>query len=477
MLKTTRAVQAILDLEDAAPDVLFEHAPGSPVPLWPQVRMAFVQALADHELGDVSISATADAWAVRRRLAKSYLPSRWDAARYRRRRDLCYLVGGGTTYPTPAGERNWLVGDHAELFRDNSVILQWRPLPSREGTPAFRATRSLDPVDARADFRAHRRPLPDSTASDIDYLVSRYAGLIAAELPEYQLEKIQRFARRTEQLRPLMADEFARILDHIQPEMILMEDASYGNRGALIAQFKRQGLLVVEPQHGWIGPSHGAYNFGAVMRQPEMLRTLPDELLTFGDFWSDGIRHPGNVTAIGKPHLERTVKSTPAYSERPDEVLVVSSIAEPRETEDFVLAVRGAFPESWVVRFRPHPSERASVKERYAKLFSTDRVSLDENQDVYESLATARVVIGSASTVLYEAAAFGCNVFARSSPFAEYYVGSVFGELIATPHSLNRIVEQAMASTSEALLGVPLTSLWKPDALEGFARWMTQRNS
>ena len=56
MLKTSRAVQNILDLEDAAPDALFEHLPDSPVPLWPLVRMSFAGALAATEHGHVTVS-------------------------------------------------------------------------------------------------------------------------------------------------------------------------------------------------------------------------------------------------------------------------------------------------------------------------------------------------------------------------------------------------------------------------------------
>jgi hypothetical protein len=249
-----------------------------------------------------------------------------------------------------------------------------------------------------------------------------------------------------------------------------MEDASYGGRAALVALMKARGILVAEPQHGWIGPTHGAYNFGAAMRVPELFATLPDELLTFGDYWSEGIRHPARSVAIGKPHLEAMSEFAVDWEERPRSVLLVSSVTDPEETNDFGLALRSALPTTWTVIFRPHPSERVDVESRYGRMLSHSGIKLDENSDVYESLSTIRGVVGVASTVLFEALAMGCHVFVRDSPYAEYYVGDVFGPTIHGAPDIARVARVLLEDNAGPAAGIA-DAMWKPRATENFNLW------
>src|SRR5690606_30011352 len=139
-------------------------------------------------------------------------------------------------------------------------------------------------------------------------------------------------------------------------------------------------------------------------------------VLTFGSFWSDGIRHPAEIVVVGKPHLEEQAILTPAPEERPRTVLVVSSVADVESTTEFVLALVAGLPEGWGVKFRPHPSERADYRERYQQLAKAN-VAFDLEPDVYVSMAGARAVVGVASTVLFEAVAMGCDVYVRRSPY------------------------------------------------------------
>ncbi len=472
MLETSVSVQRLLHIEDSDPEVLHESVRDGDLPLWPRVRMFFAQSLAAAELGENAVATTANPWSVRRRLVRALLPSRWDARGLRTRRDLLAVVGGGTVRTIDSHEDNWLVGDYLRAAPERAALLQWRALPGAGGAPSFRPSRSLDPLDARVDFRARRHALSSSQVARIDGLLDSYAELFRGVLDPGQLDAVKHSAQRFELLRPLVADEFARILDRVQPRTVLMEDASYGHRGALIAQMKERGIHVAEPQHGWIGPSHAAYNFGAAMFVDDMRAQLPDELLTFGDFWSQGIRVPYRTTAVGKPHLEHAATAAPAPDERARVVLVVSSIADPEGTERFVLELDAALPDEWTVAFRPHPSERAVLDRRYPRIASSRSVTIDAESDVYVSLAAARAVVGTASTVLYEAVPFGTTVFVRESAHTAYYAGTLFGDVIDDADG-PEVIARTLTTTSTPTVSKEITALWAPEAATRVRRWVS----
>lgn len=470
MLPRSESVEQLLAVEDGSAGVLFAPPDDSGLPLWPRVRMAFANALTASELGDVGVTATADPWAIRRRLARAMLPSSLDVASLRGARPFLFLMGGSTVHQADGRQHNWLADPLLAGVDGRAHLLQWRPFAAR---PAFRGARSLDPMMARVDWLAHRRKLPPARLSRIDELVSAYAELFDGAISPERLDGIRAVTRRAETLRPLIHTEIERMLDRTRPSTVIMEDASYGERGSLIAVMKERGIRVVEPQHGWIGPSHAAYNFGAAMSDPRMSVQLPDELLTFGTFWSEGLRHPASFTTIGKPHLEEAASSAVPFEDRPNAFLVASSVAAPGESAAFVLALRDALP-GWTVLFRPHPSERGTFASRYPALVDAERVEIDMQGDVYETLAGVRAVAGTASTVLFEAARFGVHVFVRRSPYTDYYVGDVFGRPLDDADAPAAIASRVGAPPAESLNIAP-ESLWSRNPADAFRLWADAR--
>jgi len=472
MLKTARGTQALLDLEDRSPDVLFDHVTGSPVPAWPQIRSRVAVALdeLDYEITPVVAPASARSSSLSR-FGRSFLPSRWDAAFARGRSPVCFLMGGTTTYAVGGKERNWLVGDFAERNAGRSSVVQWAPLPSPLGPPSFSPTWSLDPGSARsAAFARLSRRDPDG---EVRAIVSEVVRQLDAPLREDQVAAIVAGVAYHERVRPYVERGFARVLDRLSPSVVLVEDASYGAAASMISMMKDRGIVVAEPQHGWIGPTHAAYNFGAAMHREPLRRTLPDELLTFGQYWSRGLRHPAPATVVGKPYLEAMASRAPRPVERNPELLVVSSAAEPEEMSDFVLHLRAEFEARWSIAFRPHPAELASLRMRYPRLLGVPGVRIDDGSDLYESLSAASAVIGVASTVLFEALEFGCRVFVRESPFVDYYVGDLFGAPIEGPEGIARVARSLTAGESDAAgTAVARSEIWASGGVERFQAWL-----
>lgn len=469
MLATNEGTLALLSIEDDSPGVLGEHLPGAPTPLWPQVRMFFSVAFAATEFQSESVSPNESAWAYRKRILRSLLPSGSDASAVPGRSDVVFVVGGTTTYLEDGVERNWLVGDFADLEPERSTVLQWRPAAAR---PALRRTFSLDPLAARSELHAFLHPLPEEHQAAVRRLIAEYARLLPLPLTPEQVEQVTNSTLAQERVRAFTDRAFTRILDRVQPRVVLMEDASYTYRASLTHELKRRGIHVAEPQHGWIGPSHAAYNFGKAMREDEMRTTLPDTLLTFGSFWSDGIRHPANLVAVGKPHLAGYVGKAPKVEERPRTVLVASSVSAVDEACDFVLALRAALPASWSVKFRPHPSERATHDVRYRRLLGVPGVEFDLELDAYRSLSEVRAVAGVASTVLYEAAALGCAIYVRDSPYRDYYVGEIFGPTYTGVEGARAVAQSVINGDAARVPLVPRNEMWAQNPVNSYSRWL-----
>ncbi|BDZ53752.1 hypothetical protein GCM10025870_08250 [Agromyces marinus] len=383
-----------------------------------------------------------------------------------------FVVHGGTSYATPAGTSNWLADGFAEALESEAMILQDLPFDAftaRAARPAFPSTFTFADALSRVETRTRLEPLGGSDRAR----VAAWAEEVYRHFAHFGLEpdrvrtSIDQLVYRSARIRHLDA-EFARVLDRVQPSTIYMQTAAYGDRASMISIAHRRGIGVAELQHGWIGPCHAAYNFGAAMRSPELNAGLPDTLLTFGEFWSEAVRFPGATVAIGKPHLDARSSEAEPVSARENLVLVASSVYEREQLTEIVRRLRDALPEGWNVLFRPHPSELATVADLYSELLAEDRVILDRDRDVYASLGRVRAVVGFASTVLYEALAFGCQVAAIDSPLADLYIEDrLFGERIGDGGSVVRAAERfAGADRAVPAGGTPLEDIWKPGAAE-----------
>lgn len=468
--RTSDAMRAILDLEDDAPDELLEVLPGSTVPFWAQVRIQISWALSSQQNGSVEVERTST-WSRGqevKRVARGYLPGRWDAVRRAAHHDVCFYVAGGSLVRDGTRARNWLVDDFAAAAGDGLVV-QLRPLPSPMGQPLFQPTLSMESSIARSRWRARSKPVAPEFGHAVDRLLAAFGNRLG-QSPDV-FAAIGKRAIVNERQRPFQLEELKRMLDRVKPKIVVYDNGSYTYNGESIGVMKDAGAYVAEPQHGWIGPSHAAYNYGRVFEDPSLRRALPDELLTFGTYWSESIRHPGRTTAIGKPHLERQAVTAPTT--RPRQLLVVSSRTDPARTDAYVIGLREAIGPEWKVVFRPHPGELAETEERYRQIAEHAGITIDRAPDVYESLKESAVVVGEASTVLFEARAFGCRVIARDSSFAENVIGDVFGDRVGDVEATVRRLSGLRGD--ETVVSSADPSIWAPGSVESFSKWVIER--
>ncbi|MGV8884417.1 MAG: hypothetical protein ACOH1T_02350 [Microbacteriaceae bacterium] len=480
-MDTSRGTEALVALEDAAPDVLFETVPGTDIQLWPLLRWPVARSMAAAELGTGSVRRAVTRRDLLERAVRRRMPNPFASARLRTTAPALFIVDGGTYSALPEGRKNWLVDDHARAL-DGSIVLQDRArdlfTPRRE-RPSFARTFSFE--DAAADVRALSKSQPPSTAVATfarDALNEVYRHLDfdvdGAGMAEAHRHLMVRLARA-----PHTLHYFSRILDTLRPSHAFVQTGAYGDRSHLIKAMKTAGVHVSEHQHGWIGPSHGAYNHGAAMREPTLAACVPDTLLTFGQFWSDSVRFATETVAIGKPHIEQKTLAARSFGAPRREVIVISGMFERDEMTRFTLRVRDALPEGWTVLLRPHPAERETVDALYPGLVGESGVKFDRTPDVYESITAAAGVFGLASTVLYEALPFGCPVFVIDSPLADLTTDrEIFGERVHDDASLGEAVSAIVDSqergdrrTNDSAL---LEYIWKPDAVKNFADFVAR---
>jgi hypothetical protein len=465
-------MRRFLELEDSVPDDLLEVLPGATVPFWALVRMQIFWMLSAQQTGSVEVARTSEWTRAKelRRIVRGFLPGRWDAVRRAHRHDVAFYVSGSTLSQEGTRARNWLVDDFADAAGD-ALVVQVRPLPASIGAPAFRPTLSMESAIARSRWRARGTSLAPATIRSMDRLLDAFARHL--DQPAGAFSAVGQRVRVTELQRPHQLGELSRLLERVKPKVVLFDNGSYSYQGEWVGLMKDAGAWVAEPQHGWIGPSHAAYNYGAVFREGLLRRALPDEVLTFGTYWSESIRHPGVVTAIGKPHLER--EAAAAEATRPRSILVVSSRTDPDATDAFVMELRAALGSTWSLVFRPHPGEFAEAVERYPRLSADPGIAVDLSPDVYESLKRSAVVIGEASTVLYEARAFGCHVIARDSPFGGDVVGEAFGRRVTDVADAVRRIEALGHGPTVDVATDP--AIWAPDSVAAFRTWLGTRRA
>ena len=471
-MQTSRSTEALVALEDAAPDVLFETVPGTEIQLWPLLRWPVARSMAAAELNTGAVRRAVTRKDLLLRKIRQFTPNPFASSRLRTPADSLFIVDGGTFATTGDGRKNWLVEDHAAAV-DGAVILQDLPIDlftPRAERPRYRRTFSFEDAAATVRDRARAQPPSEAAVAHARSMIARVYDLLDFEVtPALRAEAERNLLVRLGRA-PHTLELFDRLLDRVQPRMAFVQTGAYGDRSHLIARLKSGGTRVAEHQHGWIGPSHGAYNFGAAMREAPLVASVPDTLLTFGEFWSDSVRFATETVAVGKPHLEQAAMSTRPPSDRDRVVMVVSSVYDREEVTRFTLLLRDLLPSEWRVTLRPHPRERSTVAQLYPGLAGQQRVSFDLEPDVYESLGAVRGVIGLASTVLYEALALGCEVYVKDSPLADLYIeDGLFGERITDDASLERAAASIVANAGSEAITYPkdlLDSIWKPNAVE-----------
>jgi hypothetical protein len=185
------------------------------------------------------------------------------------------------------------------------------------------------------------------------------------------------------------------------------------------AAARDRGIRVAEFQHGLVTRNHDAYNVTPrLAASPGYRATQPNTFLAYGRWWNDQFNAPVDERVVlGNPARTDALRSWAPAGER-TKLLVLGDGIDTAASLELFASLKSQIPAPVRVVYRPHPLERPS--ELVASLEAGD---VDRERDLYASFASTRLVVGEASTALYEAIGLVPEIYAWDTPKSRFYLG------------------------------------------------------
>lgn len=197
-----------------------------------------------------------------------------------------------------------------------------------------------------------------------------------------------------------------RLYERLSPRLVGM--LNDGRRKAVIQVARQCGIPTFEYQHGATSPIDIISSYPPEVTV-EVLDTMPQTILTHGEYWNGKFAYPARRIAVGFPHLESCLESQRPQSQR-DNVVVCASTGDPALAR-FVADAAGAVPAVEFL-FKLRPNEQESGVPNYRELLGhaqNVRILAGDRPTLYDLMSTVRWLLSINSTALWEAAAFGCS--------------------------------------------------------------------
>ena len=293
---------------------------------------------------------------------------------------------------------------------------EW-PLPREGGRLSF----SLPGLAAIALFSriavssAVRRIAEDL----VDLATSRANRLLGWQLDDARRKSLVTCCTRQIAGYPLKRKWQMRWLEKVKPRLLLVEEGCYGHMAVFNATSREYGVIVAEFQHGLVTGGHDVYNVAPALEQSEAYRrTLPDYFLGYGAWWNRQFNAPMRKVVIGNPHRTAFMDMQVSVKKEQGMILVLGDGFETDSHLDFCRELASLLPSDFKVVFRPHPMERSRV------FASTPGVGqgfqIDQEPDIYPSLAKADVAVAELSTGLFEAVGLARRIFVWNTPKSRF---------------------------------------------------------
>lgn len=260
-------------------------------------------------------------------------------------------------------------------------------------------------------------------------------------------------------------ESYSTILKRINPKLLLIEDACYGDYlSILIKSARDQGIYVCEYQHGLVSKNHPAYNFSSGIKK-DYLHYLPHEYLSYGPYWEQNISLPIRIRNIGNPHLTESISSL-KKSEMSFYIAYLSSGLSSEKNIQFLFELKKLLGKEKKIIFRPHPCELSNVHETYKDLESIGIVIDFDN--LYSTITKSEFIVSEISTVVYEAMAFNKVIFIIESTYSRINSGTLKFNYVRSPlEVIESIQKQSYIIPSDRLI-------WSENWKENFLNLLSE---
>lgn len=417
----------LLEIEND-PALLGYRCERSGLVLWPQVRTVFLRmAMSDMLYGtplDGSVSKGVPMKRTLATFARSALHNAGHALAGRDRAEVC-IFSSAIGHQLVDGRHLNRLSDHFALAQPGATLtvedhFHWRWYAPRHHErvmfhPPLQARNAVQArLAVRDSHRRQARALVALVAGRGERLLSWRPG------PAREQALVDMLARKAAGL-PAQLSNYRALLQRVNPKVVLMIGATYGPSAALVQAAHGLGIATAEYQHGTIAPGHDGYNFApAILDNADYRATLPRHFLSYGPWWHGKVNAPLSMTAVGNPHRAFRVAQAAAPAGGKADLLI---LADGTEFSIYVELARKLAPQAGRqglrVVIRPHPLERAEVERRHGACIDGG-IFIDQNDDLYTSLAGAHAVVSELSTGMFEAVGLVDKLFMWDTPKARF---------------------------------------------------------
>lgn len=454
----------LVDSFEAKFDVASMRFTAYDMPPWAYVRAFLSQLVADRIAGTSYYAGEKKSGGRLRRIA--YLArtlARLPRSLTPPESEVLIFGSGAANIQTSEGYHNRLV-DHfarasnAEVFEDSYA--QKYPSPR-----TLRGLRYHDPIRMLAAIGGRLRSLPKRDADIIADLLGRASSHFGELLQSADIAALRSTLVQVARRMPFWHRLYQRILDKTRPRLCLIEDACYGMNTHLLAWAHDRRIRTAEYQHGQTYLQHPAYWLSPSLHNAEWARFLPEHYLAWGEYWLRPLRLPIKSHVIGFPDLTERSHALMRAHDR-TQVLFVSSGMDLQLYQSILEQLGSAVGHRFVLAFRPHPAERGTAQEKYGEMLRRYGWQLDVTTDPYTSLAKSVLVVGDASTTMFEALAFECPVVLIDAPVTRKVMPE---DVFAFSRAFNNV--EALISMGQKAVAAR-RELWVDDWLDRFRRFL-----
>ena len=458
-------LQDLLVVEDD-PTILAFSCAETGIPVWTQIRIVLLRMIMSDLLYGTNLNATTAARAPARRaigtLSRSIVHNTQSRVSGRSRGDVCLVATGIGNQPVDGKWLNRLSDQFALACHSNTTTLEghfeWNwPFPRHNERVIFHAPlQAFTAVAGRLRLREAHAQQADAL---VDIVLARAERLLewrpgASRARELRTRLSRRIAAMPYQYRAYQA-----LLNRVQPRILIVEEACYGNTATLIAAARRRGIVTAEYQHGAVSSGHDAYNFAPAVRESAAYQqTLPHNFLGYGTWWNEQFNAPLTKIVIGNPNREAALARAEISGGSRCDLLILSDGIEFDLYLELAKQIAPVAARSGLnVVLRAHPLERSVVAARYGD--RVDEVTLDKNANLYTSLRSAHVVVSEVSTGLFEAVGLADKLFVWNTPKARFgYPRHPF----QTFSSAAMLAELLASDSAGRLPASDLEAIWAP---------------
>jgi len=324
---------------------------------------------------------------------------------------------------------------------------------------AFENTCYLDQVIISAGLRSKFRSAKDSALPFIKFLRKHFENELSEESYHFLQRRIEELSVRM----PHYLHSLQKVFRKLQPKKVFVNCACYGGDSYITFAAKELGIPVAEIQHSALFRNHLYYSFGKTLRESlDFQKNLPDHFLTWGPGWHEAIASlPVNKVPIGHPKNSATYASSPKA-----ELMVISQGPTTQELIPFVKELSKVLP-NFTINFRLHPAEQKDSSP-YASIASLPNVRLGGASPLYQDLKAATAVLGSFSTILWEAMLFKKPVFIFDHYWSRLHMDDRLGHRTKDPRDIARRLKES------SLPEIPCPSqYWQENWQEHYLNFVT----